>query len=189
MSHSYLTDVSTAQLDTGQMWKWFSEPNIIFAKSNTVECRYNMVRYYMIFHTVLQWLKYYVNQFILTKDAQNLALMDEIWGAYCQSFRENRPHHNPSLNCCNTDNLVVTWSSINKPKKFEIDMGVWPQFLQPYPWLWRPRTKIVPMENGSKSNSWHQEMSPNLPLMKQFCMKLFKFDPILVICFKNKWWN
>ena len=31
------------------------------AKTNTVEYGYNAVQYNIIFHTALQWLKYYIN--------------------------------------------------------------------------------------------------------------------------------
>ena len=43
------------------------------------------------------------------------------------------------------------------------DGAVRPVFSQPYPWLQRLWAKIVPlaMENGSKSNPWQYEMSPN----------------------------
>ena len=48
-----------------------------------------------------------------------------------------------------------------------------------YPWLWKMG------ENQTLDNN----NVTKLTTLKQFCMKLVKFDPILVICLEKKWWN
>ena len=53
---------------------------------NTVGCHYNAVRYNMILHTSLQWLRPNINQSFSTQT--------KLWGVFCENFEENRPGYN-----------------------------------------------------------------------------------------------
>ena len=52
-------------------------------------------RYNVILHSPLQWLTHNVNQSLdFTKYTPYPALMDELWGAFCEDFGENWPRYN-----------------------------------------------------------------------------------------------
>ena len=80
----------------------------------------------------------------------------------------NAPFCNRNVNTCARFcyKMVHGGPMWGTPKKCW--QGCAPRFSQPYPWPRRSRAKTVPLatENGSKSNSWQYQMSPNYPLLK-----------------------
>ena len=65
----------------------------VINNDSTVKCHYNAVQY-KIFHTALHWLKQNINQCQIKNYTPYLALMGELWGAFCENSIENWPHNN-----------------------------------------------------------------------------------------------
>ena len=60
-------------------------------KKNTVECRYNAVKYNMILHTLPESIYHSFNQ---KKYIPCFALTVELWDVFCEDLRENWPRYN-----------------------------------------------------------------------------------------------
>ena len=70
------------------------------------------------------------SDFTLTKDTPYLALMGELWGAYCENFQENWPRYNSTVlyiyELDDKNILYINVSEISKVQRNKILFGIWP---------------------------------------------------------------
>ena len=93
---------------TCRLYSFYTVWKIYLWKQCSVECRYNAVEYYKIFHTALHWLKHDINQCQITNCTPYLALTGEIWGTICENCKESdRVITAPHCISCFLSTLVV----------------------------------------------------------------------------------